>query len=78
MRPTTPTHGITGGSPELRKDLPAIAREFYRHCRPAHMTLCMLARHTDRIIRLADGHITSDTANTEPILAGTPRPDAEL
>jgi len=36
-----------------------------------------IARHTDRIIRLADGHITSDTLNPAPLKAGTPRPDAE-
>jgi putative ABC transport system ATP-binding protein len=37
-----------------------------------------IARHTDRIIRLADGHITSDALNPAPLKAGTPRPDAEL
>jgi putative ABC transport system ATP-binding protein len=36
-----------------------------------------IARHTDRIIRLADGHITSDATNPAPLKAGTPRPDAE-
>jgi putative ABC transport system ATP-binding protein len=36
-----------------------------------------IARHTDRIIRLADGHIISDAVNPTPIKAGTPRPDAE-
>jgi putative ABC transport system ATP-binding protein len=35
------------------------------------------ARHTDRIIRLADGRITSDALNPNPLKAGTPRPDAE-
>ena len=36
-----------------------------------------IARHTDRIIRLADGHIISDAINPNPLKAGTPRPDAE-
>ena len=36
-----------------------------------------IARHTDRIIRLADGQITSDALNPQPLKAGTPRPDAE-
>jgi putative ABC transport system ATP-binding protein len=36
-----------------------------------------IARHTDRIIRLADGHITSDAINPTPLKAGTPRPEAE-
>ena len=35
------------------------------------------ARHTDRIIRIADGRITSDAVNPNPLKAGTPRPDAE-
>jgi putative ABC transport system ATP-binding protein len=34
-----------------------------------------IARHTDRIIHLADGRITSDTLNLHPLKAGTPRPD---
>jgi len=37
-----------------------------------------IARHTDRIIRLADGHITSDAINPAPLKAGTPRPEAEM
>ncbi len=37
-----------------------------------------IARHTDRIIRLADGKITSDAQNPNPLKAGTPRPDAEF
>ena len=37
-----------------------------------------IAHHTDRIIRLADGHITSDAVNPTPLKAGTPRPDAEV
>jgi putative ABC transport system ATP-binding protein len=34
-----------------------------------------IARHTNRIIHLADGLITSDTPNLTPLKAGTPRPD---
>jgi putative ABC transport system ATP-binding protein len=34
-----------------------------------------IARHTNRIIHLADGLIISDTLNPNPIKAGTPRPD---
>jgi radical SAM protein with 4Fe4S-binding SPASM domain len=41
---------LTGGNPELRTDLAEIAAIFYRHCRPAHMTLCLLGRHTDRVL----------------------------
>ena len=36
-----------------------------------------IAHHTDRIIRLADGHIVSDASNPTPLKAGTPRPDGE-
>jgi len=36
-----------------------------------------IARHTDRIIKLADGKIVSDTPNRTPLEAGTPRPDGE-
>jgi putative ABC transport system ATP-binding protein len=32
-----------------------------------------VARHTDRIIKLSDGHIVSDEINHHPIKAGTPR-----
>jgi putative ABC transport system ATP-binding protein len=32
-----------------------------------------VARHTDRIIKLADGKIVSDEVNANPIKAGTPR-----
>ena len=31
---------LTGGSPELRSDLAAIAHLFLQHCRPMNMTLC--------------------------------------
>jgi putative ABC transport system ATP-binding protein len=36
-----------------------------------------IARHTDRIIRLADGKIISDALNPTPLKAGTPRPEGE-
>jgi putative ABC transport system ATP-binding protein len=36
-----------------------------------------VARHTGRIIRLADGRIVSDAPNPTPLKAGTPRPDGE-
>lgn len=36
-----------------------------------------IARHTHRIIRLADGHIVSDAVNPNPLKAGTLRPDGE-
>jgi putative ABC transport system ATP-binding protein len=36
-----------------------------------------IARHTERIIRLADGQITSDNINPNPLRAGAHRPDAE-
>ena len=32
-----------------------------------------IARHTNRIIKLSDGHITSDEINLHPIQPGTPR-----
>jgi radical SAM protein with 4Fe4S-binding SPASM domain len=41
---------FTGGSPELRKDLPDIVERFYEHCRPNNMTFCMLGHTTDRIV----------------------------
>lgn len=37
-----------------------------------------VARHTRRIVRLSDGLVTSDTANPNPIPAGTPRPEMEM
>jgi len=37
-----------------------------------------IARHTERIIRLADGRIVSDDPNPAPIKAGTPRPDEKV
>ena len=36
-----------------------------------------IARHTRRIIRIADGHIVSDAPNATPLKAGTPRPEGE-
>ncbi len=41
---------FTGGSPELRKDLPELVERFYHHSRPANMTFCMLGYATDRIV----------------------------
>jgi MoaA/NifB/PqqE/SkfB family radical SAM enzyme len=41
---------FTGGSPELRKDLPDVVERFYEHCRPTNMTFCMLGHSTDRIV----------------------------
>ena len=40
---------LTGGSPELRKDLPSLAQSFYKHCKPPNMTICMNGYHTERI-----------------------------
>jgi radical SAM protein with 4Fe4S-binding SPASM domain len=45
---------FTGGSPELRKDLPDIVEKFYAHSRPANMTFCMLGHATTRIVE----HVT--------------------
>jgi putative ABC transport system ATP-binding protein len=36
-----------------------------------------VARHTERIIRLADGQIVADAPNLTPLKAGTPRPEGE-
>ncbi len=33
-----------------------------------------IARHTERVIRLADGHIVGDEKIEHPVVAGTPRP----
>jgi radical SAM protein with 4Fe4S-binding SPASM domain len=41
---------FTGGSPELRKDLPDLVERFYEHCRPVNMTFCMLGHSTSRIL----------------------------
>ncbi|MGC1377826.1 MAG: ABC transporter ATP-binding protein [Anaerolineales bacterium] len=37
-----------------------------------------IARHTNRIIHLADGHILSDVPNPNPLKAGALRPDADV
>ena len=34
-----------------------------------------VARHTNRVIMLSDGHVTLDEINHHPIKAGTPRPE---
>ena len=41
---------LTGGSPELRSDLPEIAGIFHRRCAPTNMTLCLVGRHTERVV----------------------------
>lgn len=40
---------LTGGSPELRNDLPEIAEIFHRRCRPSNLTVCFNGYHRDRI-----------------------------
>ncbi|MCA8959462.1 MAG: radical SAM protein [Planctomycetes bacterium] len=45
---------LTGGSPELRRDLPEITRRFVEHCRPANITFCMNGYHTRRIVEHAE------------------------
>jgi putative ABC transport system ATP-binding protein len=37
-----------------------------------------IARHTNRIIHLVDGHITTDAPNPNPLKAGALRPDADV
>lgn len=41
---------FTGGSPELRKDLPEIVFQYYKYCKPINMTFCMLGYNTKRIL----------------------------
>jgi len=41
---------LTGGSPELRNDLPEVAQSFYRRCTPPNMTICMNGYHTEKIL----------------------------
>ncbi len=41
---------LTGGSPELRFDLPEITEIYSRICKPANMTFCMLGFSTGRIV----------------------------
>lgn len=50
---------LTGGSPELRKDLPALARSFHQRCRPPNLTICMNGFHTDRIVRHVEEILSS-------------------
>ena len=45
---------FTGGSPELRKDLPDVVERFYEHCHPTNMTFCMLGHSTSRILSQAE------------------------
>lgn len=49
---------FTGGSPELRKDLPDIVESFHRRCRPTNMTFCMLGANTDRIVNQVEAMLT--------------------
>lgn len=42
---------FTGGSPELRTDLPEIVYEYYNYCRPANMTFCMLGFKTETVLK---------------------------
>jgi MoaA/NifB/PqqE/SkfB family radical SAM enzyme len=49
---------LTGGSPELRADLPEIAEIFSRRCRPSQITFCMLGYATDRIVAHAEKFLT--------------------
>lgn len=46
---------FTGGSPELRKDLPELVYQYYKHCRPVNMTFCMLGYNTGRILEHVTG-----------------------
>ncbi|HXI53243.1 MAG TPA: radical SAM protein [Candidatus Saccharimonadales bacterium] len=45
---------LTGGSPELRADLPEIAEIFSQRCLPSNLTFCMLGHATDRIVAHAE------------------------
>jgi MoaA/NifB/PqqE/SkfB family radical SAM enzyme len=49
---------FTGGSPELRKDLPDIVETFHRHCHPTNMTFCMLGANTSRIVSQAEAMLS--------------------
>lgn len=42
---------LTGGSPELREDLPEITEIFVKHCRPNNITFCMLGHSTKQILK---------------------------
>ena len=52
---------ITGGSPDLREDIPEIVKIFAKHCHPGNVTYCTNGYNTDSII----GH-------TEKILLHNP------
>jgi MoaA/NifB/PqqE/SkfB family radical SAM enzyme len=41
---------LTGGSPELRRDLSDIVRYFSEKCHPVNMTICMNGYHSETII----------------------------
>ena len=41
---------LTGGMPEMRRDLPEIVRSFVRHCRPTNISICMGGYDTARIL----------------------------
>ncbi len=42
---------LTGGSPELRTDLPEITEIYSSICKPANITFCMLGHSTNRIVQ---------------------------
>ncbi len=50
---------FTGGSPELRKDLPELAYQYHKYCAPSNMTFCMLGYNTSRILEHADKMLTN-------------------
>jgi len=41
---------FTGGSPELRNDLPEIVYKYYENCHPLNITICMLGYNTEKIL----------------------------
>jgi len=49
---------LTGGSPELRKDLPDITNVFVERCAPANITFCMLGASTDRILEQVEAVVS--------------------
>jgi len=49
---------FTGGSPELRKDLPTLAYQYHKYCAPSNMTFCMLGYNTSRIMEQAEKMLT--------------------
>jgi radical SAM protein with 4Fe4S-binding SPASM domain len=50
---------FTGGSPELRKDLPEIVYEYHKYCQPGNMTFCMLGYATERIVTHVESMLKS-------------------